>query len=117
MKKVVLWSMLVLMSGIVLADGPEVPPGAPRNPGPCRQIMKACRDAGFKRGQAEKGKGLMKDCFGPILKGQTVPGVSVDPSVVQACQQKAPRRKRNMGGQAGQGGQAAPAVQGNSSSQ
>ncbi len=54
---------------------------------PCHAIEKACQSAGFSKGD-KTGKGLVLHCFKPILAGKTVTGVTVDPSVVQACQQK-----------------------------
>ncbi|CEG56120.1 hypothetical protein [Legionella fallonii] len=54
---------------------------------PCHAIQKACQAAGFSKGD-KTGKGLFLHCFKPILAGQTVTGVTIDSSVVQACQQK-----------------------------
>lgn len=54
---------------------------------PCRAIEKACQSAGFTKGD-KTGKALFLHCVKPILAGQTVSGVTVDPSLVQACQQK-----------------------------
>ncbi len=59
-----------------------VPPPA----GPCRTIATACKAAGFQR--HAKDKNLRRDCMKPILTGQTVAGVSVQPADVQACQAK-----------------------------
>jgi hypothetical protein len=68
---------------------------------PCRKIMQACEAAGFVRGghkkakgdQKEVDKGLMKDCMQPIMGGQTVANVTVDPSDVQACQARKEHHK------------------------
>ncbi len=54
---------------------------------PCQAIEKACKSAGFTKGD-KTGKALFLHCVKPILAGQTVTGVTVDSSVVQACQQK-----------------------------
>jgi hypothetical protein len=64
---------------------------APKRPGPCAQIVQACKTAGFIKGQ--KGKGLYRDCVRPIAQGQSVQGVAVDSSTVQACQQRRAERK------------------------
>lgn len=52
---------------------------------PCKQIVKACEAAGFVKGGHKEKKGLWVDCVKPVKAGQSVTGVSVDPSVVQAC--------------------------------
>lgn len=44
---------------------------------PCMHIREACEKAGFAKGEAAQGKGLWKDCVGPIAHGQTVAGVTV----------------------------------------
>ena len=58
----------------------------------CRRILKACKQAGFAKGQAKQDKGVRKDCFDPIVKGTGSPTlngkpitVSVNPQDVQAC--------------------------------
>ena len=50
---------------------------------PCIVIAKACSQAGYMRGQREKG--FWHDCMEPILLGQTVSNVHVDSSVVKSC--------------------------------
>ena len=52
---------------------------------PCHKIETACTAAGFVKHEAKVGKGLFKDCVDPIVHGQAVAGVSVDPGDVQAC--------------------------------
>jgi hypothetical protein len=54
---------------------------------PCKEIRTACSAAGFAKGN-HNGKSLGKDCVKPIRAGQTVAGVTIDPSVVQACNVK-----------------------------
>jgi hypothetical protein len=52
----------------------------------CREVRKACRDAGFKPGH-----GLKRDCFDPIVQGSPQPGgqgnplPKVDEKWVRAC--------------------------------
>jgi hypothetical protein len=60
-------------------------------PKPCQTIATACEAAGFHRGGHKEGKGLWKDCVAPILDGRTIPGVTVAPDDVKACQAKRPR--------------------------
>ncbi len=66
-------------------------------PGPCQQILKACKDAGFVKGEAKKGYGLWVDCIDPIMQGMTtIPGAtkalpSVDANLVSACKAKHPK--------------------------
>jgi hypothetical protein len=58
---------------------------------PCLTIEKACKAAGFVSSGAKNGKGLFIHCMQPILAGQKVTGVTVDPADVKACKQKNPR--------------------------
>jgi len=88
MKTLVLMSCIVVLTGALsLADTSTPPATAGKKMGPCKQIIAACESAGFEKGMHKKdGKGLYKDCLDPILAGQSVAGVSVDPSLVPACQ-------------------------------
>jgi hypothetical protein len=47
---------------------------------PCKDIQEACESAGFTSGGA-----LHKNCLGPLMKGQTVKGVNIDPDLLKAC--------------------------------
>ena len=115
---VALGSIVILMGTLSWADTtPPPPPPAPgTNNGagqPCKQIEQACSSAGFVVGQAPQGNGLFKDCMQPVLKGQAVKGVSVDPTVVTACKERlAKRRAHRHGGQGGPGGQSGQGGQG-----
>ena len=52
---------------------------------PCVAIAKACRDAGFGRGESD-GKKFWKDCMKPVILGQTVTGVKgIDANTVKMC--------------------------------
>jgi hypothetical protein len=54
----------------------------------CARIQAACRKAGFKKtvsANAAK-KGLLKDCMAPLLRGESVNGVSIDDVTLNACQ-------------------------------
>ena len=55
---------------------------------PCKQIQNACTAAGYVKGDHKAGKGLHRNCVKPIRAGQTVAGVTIDPSIVQACNAK-----------------------------
>jgi hypothetical protein len=57
------------------------------NPGhqACKHIFMACKEAGYYRGGAASGKGIMENCAQPIMSGQTVANVKVDPSDVATC--------------------------------
>ena len=52
---------------------------------PCKPIHEACEAAGFKKGDHKDKKGLYADCIKPILAGTAVPGVTVTPEAVAAC--------------------------------
>lgn len=51
---------------------------------PCVTIVKSCLAAGFSR-TTTPGKQFWHDCMKPVLLGQTVSTVTVDPTMVQAC--------------------------------
>jgi hypothetical protein len=53
---------------------------------PCKKIAEACKAAGFERG-SKTGKDMIQ-CIKPLMQGQTVAGVSVNPADIAACQQK-----------------------------
>ena len=57
--------------------------GAAKNR-PCVAIAKACLVAGYSRTDV-KGKHFWVDCMKPVVLGQTVQGVTVDPEVVKVC--------------------------------
>jgi hypothetical protein len=78
-------SFVALVGGLAFAETRV------RQPGPCVQIAQACKAAGFVKDQ--KGKGLYRDCVRPIANGLSVQGVAVDPSTVQACQERRAARK------------------------
>jgi hypothetical protein len=65
-------------------------------PVPCEQIVAACTNAGFVKGDAKLGYGLYVDCVDPIMRGATQPAKadkplpSVAPEIIAACKQKHP---------------------------
>jgi hypothetical protein len=83
---------LVISTMAFAASAPEG-----KAPGPCQEILKACEDAGFVKGEAKKGYGLWLDCVDPIVQGKsTVPGAtkalpSVDANLIAACKAKNPK--------------------------
>jgi hypothetical protein len=50
----------------------------------CSTIAKACIQKGFVR-TPTIGKRFWQDCMKPLILGQTVSGVTVDPLVVKTC--------------------------------
>lgn len=98
------------MVGILLSwTAQSAEPGAA--PGPCRQIVEACKSAGFVAGDYKKGYGLWVDCVGPIMHGSTPPANADKPlptipaEVVAACKQKNPNfGARNQGAPNTKGG-------------
>ena len=82
------WSLAVLlqivMAGACLAQAGSVPP-------PCREIVAACKQAGFLPGGSARGEGQYVDCIRPIVQGTpqppsaTRPLPQVDPQIVAAC--------------------------------
>ena len=71
-------------------------PAKPAAPA-CQKISKACKDAGFAKGEWKEGTGLGRDCINPVMQGMTsVPGSSkalptVDPAVIAECKQQNPK--------------------------
>jgi hypothetical protein len=79
---------------LAYADGGKGHHGGPPKDPNCLTIYNACQSAGFVVGEANIGKGLWVDCFGPIVKGggkpnpkATIALPTVDPKVVAACQE------------------------------
>lgn len=66
--------------------------GGPKT-GPCKKIVDACSAAGFKRGEHKDKKGLWKDCVEPLKEGQSVAGVNIDKSDIEACKSKREKMK------------------------
>src|SRR6266481_4162526 len=64
--------------------------------GPCREIVAACREAGFTQGGARTGDGIVIDCVRPIMLGAaqprraTKPLPQIDPQIVAACKERNP---------------------------
>jgi hypothetical protein len=98
MKTLVLMGCVIALAGSMsIADMTTAPAPGGRKMGPCKQIIAACESAGFEKGMHKKdGKGLFKDCLDPILAGQTVAGVTVDPSLVPACQAAKAKHQQKM---------------------
>lgn len=51
---------------------------------PCAKIAEACLSAGFVEAKS-KDKGIWRNCMKPIMLGNTVTGVTVDPDVAKSC--------------------------------
>ena|SRR6185437_2794624 len=83
---------LLAISAVVLTLGTASPAALAK--GPCKQVVQACRSAGFVKGAWKKGNGLWRDCVNPIMQGNTSPTgatkplPSVDASIVSACHAK-----------------------------
>jgi hypothetical protein len=95
MKRLILMTASVILAGSLVraaenatSNLPETTP-AHAKIGPCKDILAACNAAGYFLGGHKKGpnKGEWIDCMDPILKGQSVAGVTVDPAVVTACKE------------------------------
>lgn len=50
----------------------------------CEIIAKACLSAGYTR-SGQHGKAFWQDCMRPVLLGQTISGVNLDPKDISAC--------------------------------
>jgi hypothetical protein len=85
-------SICTLVVGLAL---PMAAQAANAAPGPCEQIVAACKSAGFVEGDYKKGFGLHVDCITPIMSGTPSPSKvkplpAVAPQMVAACKQKNP---------------------------
>jgi len=93
---IVVGSIAMVLAPLAWAD---VPPPATEpalgNDHPCQQIEMACTNAGYVKGEAsdDAGKKLFRDCLQPILKGQVLDGVTVEPEIVSACVKKMAKRQ------------------------
>jgi hypothetical protein len=87
----------LILSSLLAAAVPSIGQNAPRAPGPCEQIVAACKSAGFIDGDYRTGNGLHVDCIDPIMRGggqppkAKLPLPQVNPALVAACRQKHPK--------------------------
>jgi len=95
-KRAILVAVLTLAGGsVVAADAPQTKP-ATKAPGPCDQIVAACKSSGFVEGKYEQGFGLWVDCIDPIMKGAKQPAKADKPlptvssDTVAACRKLHP---------------------------
>lgn len=84
-------AVIVILTAYAAAAQPA------KSPGPCRQIIAACEEAGFVPGGAKTGEGVQVDCVRPIIQGvaqrrkATKPLPQIDPQLVEACKVANPR--------------------------
>ena len=88
---VVVSSFLVV--GLAQAEGPKGPKG-PKGGGPCHELVKSCRAAGFEPGHHKEGKGLWLDCVAKLVAGESVSGVTFQGGEEQKSACKAEMEKR-----------------------
>ena len=90
------WMLAVGLSSIVLWLAADSAVHAAMAPGPCAQIVAACRGAGFVQGDVKAGNGLQLDCIAPIIHGTAQPHKGnnplprLDPQLVAACKAQNP---------------------------
>jgi len=69
-------------------------------PSPCRQIRSICESQGYVRGRTpDERKAFQQDCFKPLIEGQSVGNMKVDPAIAQACKERQSKRKNRRGAQ------------------
>ena len=83
-------SILMLLAVLIAT------PSFAKGNGPCKQIIQSCEAGGYTKG-GQGQKRLWKNCVKPLKSGQTVTGVSVEPSVVQACVAKKSHNHADVG--------------------
>jgi arylsulfatase A-like enzyme len=87
----------ITLVGMAVVSGAAPQSQATAQEGPCAQITAACQQAGFTRGAAAEGSGLLVDCVAPIVRGTgprsktSKPLPQIDPQVVAACKERNPR--------------------------
>lgn len=82
MKKILLCLVFLSVHGLGLQRGMAQ---SETSDLPCLEVKKACESAGFSKGKAKEGRGLVKDCMRKLSEGQTVDGVKLNPAVIKAC--------------------------------
>jgi hypothetical protein len=93
---------IVTSAGALVAAMTSLAEAAPAQR-PCAAIVATCQQAGFVRGGAKAGNGLIVDCVGPIIKGtpqrpralKSLP--SIDATLVAACKASNPNLGRRNG--------------------
>lgn len=93
--RTVLLSRAAIITWAMSLATPNAASAADQPPGPCEQIVAACKSAGFVAGQAKEGSALWVDCIGPLVRGTSPanadkPLPSVAPDVIAACKAKTP---------------------------
>ncbi len=73
---------LSCLTGWLLVCGAASPSAAQDSA--CEEIQQACGRAGFTR-DVPGGKDLDQKCYQPLMHGETVKGVAVEPSLVKKC--------------------------------
>lgn len=59
---------------------------------PCKNVAQSCRAAGY-----DKSNKFWTNCMKPLLLGQTVKGVNLDPKVIKVCRDnKIERMKKEL---------------------
>jgi hypothetical protein len=53
--------------------------------GACKKLADACRAANFKPRSHETKKDLFQDCIEPLMEQKSVPGVTPDKKIIDAC--------------------------------
>ena len=87
-------TLCTMIAGIALPLAAQTAEAAP--PASCEQIVMACTNAGFVKGDAKQGYRLWADCVDPIMRGTPQPPKvvkplpAVSPDLVAACRQSDP---------------------------
>lgn len=56
---------------------------------PCLRVMMACKEAGYSPDQVN-GAAFVRNCYGPLLDGSQVKGISIDAATTKACAAQSP---------------------------
>ena len=63
-------------------------------PGPCRQIRALCESKGFELGKTPtERRAFQENCLRPLVEGQTVRDITLDPELAESCKQRMNRRR------------------------
>ena len=77
------------------AQAAETPPSKMSTP--CEKIEQQCTKAGYTRQspKSDDGKDLDDDCFGPVINGQHISGVTASDILIQQCLGSMPKKGVN----------------------
>lgn len=87
-------SALAVTVALAFAGAADATPPACQEAHPCLILREQCERAGYFVGGGKEGRGLWKDCVEPILFGNSITNVEVEPEHIRGCLAKRAERGR-----------------------